>query len=63
MQKMGKWILIFARPRCSELGGLRKLSGLFWLICFLHFLVSNVEHLFDAISVCACMPKEICYNL
>lgn len=35
---------------CRDLFGARRLSGLFWLFCFLHFLVSNVEHLFDAIS-------------
>jgi MFS family permease len=37
-------------PRCTELGGLQKLHVLFWMFCLLHLLVSNVEHLFDAIS-------------
>jgi MFS-type transporter involved in bile tolerance (Atg22 family) len=39
-----------ATPQCTDLGGLRNLSSLFWMFCLLHFLVSNVEHLFDAIS-------------
>eukprot|EP00929_Paragymnodinium_shiwhaense_P092467 TRINITY_DN52392_c0_g1_i1.p1 TRINITY_DN52392_c0_g1~~TRINITY_DN52392_c0_g1_i1.p1 ORF type:complete len:470 (-),score=37.92 TRINITY_DN52392_c0_g1_i1:262-1524(-) len=30
--------------------GFWHLSDLFWMICFLHMLVSNVEHLFDTIS-------------
>ena len=39
-----------APRQCSGFGGLRSLSVLFWMFCALHFLVSNVEHLFDSIS-------------
>ena len=46
----GEFIAHKTTPPCTELGGLQKLSGLFWMLCLLHFLVSNVEHLFDAIS-------------
>mmetsp|Transcript_28699 Transcript_28699/g.58413 ORF Transcript_28699/g.58413 Transcript_28699/m.58413 type:complete len:480 (-) Transcript_28699:276-1715(-) len=39
-----------SRYRLRDLAGARELSALFWLFCLLHFVVSNVEHLFDAVS-------------
>jgi MFS family permease len=42
---------IHCSPGCvRELGGVRHMSGLFWLLVLLHFLVSNGEHLFDSVS-------------
>eukprot|EP00966_Prymnesium_polylepis_P260362 6014268-Prymnesium_polylepis.2 len=43
-------------PRCrsedtrAQCGGLRELSFVYWMLVLLHALVSNVEHLFDAVS-------------
>jgi len=37
-------------PQCKELGGVRRLRGLFWMFCLLHFFLSSAKHLFDAVS-------------
>jgi len=44
LNKCGLWQL------WAELKNLKLLTGVFWLLVLLHLLVSNIEHLFDAVS-------------